>query len=220
MESRHQRFLLMVITLLWSINSFSQNLSESAIDEEGLDQIVVPDLERRVIKESEIDSEDFEIGGFAGAMNVEDFGTSAVYGVRLAYHMTEDFFLAAAAGITDTNETSFETLSGSAQLLEDDERELTFYNLSIGYNIMPGEMYISDRWAFNTVLYMIAGAGSTDFAGNSYFTYNFGAGYRVFLTDWMTVSLDVRDHVFDTDLLGEEKTTHNLETHFGFTVFF
>jgi hypothetical protein len=32
--------------------------------------------------------------------------------------------------------------------------------------------------------------------------------------------VDFRDHLFDIDLLGEEKTTHNLEASIGVTVFF
>ena len=35
-----------------------------------------------------------------------------------------------------------------------------------------------------------------------------------------TLILDFLDHLFDIDLLGEEKTAHNLEGHLGFTVFF
>jgi hypothetical protein len=31
---------------------------------------------------------------------------------------------------------------------------------------------------------------------------------------------DFRDHLYDIDLLGEEKTTHNLEASLGVTVFF
>ena len=31
---------------------------------------------------------------------------------------------------------------------------------------------------------------------------------------------DIRDHVFDIDLLGQEKTSHNLEATLGVTFFF
>ena len=34
---------------------------------------------------------------FAGLMSIEDFGSDAVYGVRLAYHVTEGFFVEAIA---------------------------------------------------------------------------------------------------------------------------
>lgn len=79
---------------------------------------------------------------------------------------------------------------------------------------------MSDGLAFNTALYIIGGAGITKFAGDNRFTTNYGAGYRFLATDWLAVHFDVRDHIFDIDLLGVKKTAHNLEMHGGITVFF
>lgn len=191
-----------------------------AATDEPQEQVIQPDLERRVYTESDIDTEDFEVGVFAGVMSVEDFGTNPVYGARADYHVTEDFFLEAAFGRTDTDKTSFETLSGAAQLLTDDQRTLTYYNLSVGYNLLPGEAFIGRNHAFNTALYVIAGVGSTEFADDSHFTVNFGAGYRFLVTDFIALHIDARDHMFDSDLLGENKTTHNLEATAGISLFF
>ena len=44
--------------------------------------------------------------------------------------------------------------------------------------------------------------------------------FRFLLTDSLALHVDFRDHLFDIDLLGEEKTAHNLEGHIGVTVFF
>jgi outer membrane beta-barrel protein len=57
-------------------------------------------------------------------------------------------------------------------------------------------------------------------AGDDRFTGNFGAGYRCLLNDSVALHVDFRDHLFDIDLLGEEKTVHNLAAHLGVTVFF
>jgi len=187
---------------------------------EGPRQVIDPEVERREIKEAAIDREDFEIGAYAGIMSVEDFGTDIVYGVRLAYHITEGFFLEGTVGQTEAGLTSFEVLSGGAQLIPDSQRTLTYYNLNLGYNILPGEVFIGEGHAYNTNLYLIAGLGSTRFAGDDRFTVNVGAGYRFLLSDSIALHLDFRDHLFDIDLLGEEKTAHNLEGHLGFTVFF
>ena len=69
-----------------------------------------PDVERREINTAEIDTENFEVGFFAGQMSVEDFGVNTVAGARFAYHITEGFFVEMAAGRTTTEETSFERL--------------------------------------------------------------------------------------------------------------
>ena len=183
-------------------------------------QVVEPEVERREIKEPKIDSEDFETGAFIGVMSVEDFGSDVVYGVRLAYHVTSGFFVEGSVGRTEAGMTSFEVLSGGAPLLSDSERTLTYYNLNVGYNILPGESFIGEGRAYNSALYISAGLGSTRFAGDDRFTVNFGAGYRFLLTDSIAMHIDFRDHLFDIDLLGEEKTAHNLEGSLGVTIFF
>ena len=182
--------------------------------------VIEPDIERREIATARIDTEDFEVGIFAGQMSVEDFGVNTVVGARFAYHITEGFFVELAAGQTDTERTSFERLSGAAQLLTDSERDYAYYNLSLGYNIFPGESFIGKNRALNTSLYVIGGVGKTTFAGDDRFTVNVGLGMRLMPLDWLAVHADIRDHVFDIDLLGQEKTAHNLEAHVGVTFFF
>ena len=160
------------------------------------------------------------MGVYAGALSIEDFGTNFVYGTRAAYHITEDFFAEAAYGRSEADKTSYETLSGGAQLLTDSQRRFQYYNVSLGYNLLPGEAFIGSRHAFNTALYLIGGIGNTEFADDSHFTVNVGAGYRFLLTDWMALHADVRDYIFKSDLLGNDKTTNNLEFTGGFTFFF
>ena len=183
-------------------------------------QVIDPEVERREVKEPAIDREDFEFGAFAGIMSIEDFGSDLSYGLRLAYHITEGFFVETTAGYSRAGKTSFEVLSGGAELISDSERDFYYYNLNVGYNILPGEVFLGEGRAYNTSLYLIGGLGSTTFAGDDRFTVNFGVGYRFLLTDSVALHLDFRDHLFDIDLLGEEKTAHNLEGHLGVTVFF
>ncbi len=185
-----------------------------------LDKIITPEMKRRRVREEKIDSEDIEVGIFYGIMSIEDFGSNRVSGLRFAYHVSEDFFFEANYGESTAEESSFEVLSGTAQLLTDEERELSYYNLTIGYNLLPGEVFIGEKWAFNSNFYLIAGAGNTDFAGDEVFTYTLGGGLRLFATDWVALHLDMRDHIFDLDIFGEEKTSNNLEAHIGLTFFF
>jgi len=226
MESRLRVLFLVVAVVGLSGCAATKNLFGFGREEapppsaEAPGQVIDPQVARREVKEPAIDREDFEVGGFVGIMGIEDFGSNVSYGLRLAYHITEGFFVEAAVGQSEGGLTSFETLSGDLRLLTDDERVMTYYNLSLGYNILPGEVFIGEGRAYNTNLYLIAGLGSTRFAGDDRFTVNFGVGYRFLLTDSVALHLDFRDHLFDIDLLGEEKTAHNLEGTLGITVFF
>jgi outer membrane beta-barrel protein len=190
--------------------------SEGVVQE----RVIEPDIQRREISRKRIDTEDFEVGVYGGMMSVEDFGVNAVFGARFAYHISAPFMLEATYGQTDTGETSYEVLSGGAQLLDDDERTLRYYALSFGWNVLPGEAFVGRKRAYNTALYLMAGAGSTTFAGDDQFTANFGLAWSVLPNDWLAVHADMRDHLFDSDLLGEKKTVHNFEAHVGLTIFF
>ena len=226
MESRFRVLFLIAALIGLPGCAATKNLFDFGRDEappptsEAPGQVIDPQVERREIREPAIDREDFEIGGYVGIMSIEDFGSNIVYGARLAYHISNGFFVEGTVGQTEAGLTSFETLSGGARLISDSQRTLTYYNLNVGYNILPGEVFIGEARAYNTNLYLIAGLGSTRFAGDDRFTVNFGAGYRFLLSDSIALHLDFRDHLFDIDLLGEEKTVHNLEAHLGMTVFF
>ena len=184
------------------------------------EQVIKPQVERRQINVPHIDTEDFEVGLFGGLMSVEDFGANPVFGLRAAYHISEDIFAEAAVAQSKTTKTSYERLSGAAELITNDERLLRYYELSIGYNLLPGEVFFRGKYTFNTALYLIAGIGSTHFAGNDRFTINVGSGYRLLATDWLAIHGDLRDFIFDMDLFGSNQTTNNIEMSLGATIFF
>ena len=189
-------------------------------DESTPPRVIEPQVERRQIKVPRIKSSNVEVGLFYGALSIEDFGTNADYGITAAYHITEDFFFQGEAGRSRGGRTSFETLSGNIRLLTEAERRFTYYDLSLGYNFLPGEAFLGRGLAMTSAFYLLGGFGGTDFAGDTKFTVNFGAGYRVVPIDWMAVHVTVQDRVFQTSLLGTTKLTNNLEARLGVTVFF
>lgn len=188
--------------------------------DESAPRVIEPEVERRKIKVPRIDTENFEVGGFAGVLGIEDFGSNPVYGVTAAYHITEDFFLLGEYGTSKAGRTSYETLGGDVQLLTDDERQFTYYNVALGYNFLPGEVFLGRGLAMTSTLYVTAGVGNTEFAGDDHVTLNLGAGYRVLPTDWLSINLGLQAHMFNSDLLGTDKLTSNLQGVIGVTVFF
>jgi len=182
-------------------------------------RVIDPDVERRKIKVPQIRSHNVEFGVQYGALSIENFGTNPVYGFTATYHISEDFFFQGAFGRSQAGRTSFETLS-NINLLTPSERYFTYYDLALGYNFLPGEVFLGRKTAMTSAFYLLGGIGSTDFAGDSKFTVSFGGGYRVLPTDWMAVHIGVEDRVFQSDLLGVDKLTNNLEATIGASVFF
>jgi outer membrane beta-barrel protein len=197
----------------------AQDADQEPQDQNAPPRVVEPEVARRKITVPKIRSSNIEVGADYGVLSIEDFGAHPSYGLTAAYHVTEDFFFQGEVGRSRAGQTSFETLS-QVQLLTESERRFTYYDLSLGYNFLPGEAFIGRGFAMTSAFYLLGGIGGTDFAGDTKFTVNFGAGYRVVPTDWLAVHVTVQDRVFQSSLLGTTKLTNNLEARVGATVFF
>jgi outer membrane beta-barrel protein len=182
-------------------------------------RVVDPEVPRRKITVPKVHSRNIEVGVNYGVLSIEDFGTHPEYGGTAAYHVTEDWFFQAEAGRSNAGETSFETLSG-IQLLTGSERRFTYYDLSLGYNFLPGEAFLGRGHAMTSNFYLIGGIGGIDFAGDTKFAVNFGAGYCVVPTNWLAVHITVQDRTYESSLFGSNKLTNNIEARIGTTVFF
>jgi len=227
MENRIRLLLLSAVVVMAGCSSLPwrdgkpEAAPATAGPAEGETPVVIdPQVERRDIKPAKIDTENWEAGAYIGSLSVEDFEVNVVYGGRIAYHISEDFFAEAIVGTSDAGLSSFERLSGGAPLLTDSERQFTYYSLGFGWNALPGEIFLGGKRALNSAVYLTLGAGSTRFAGDDRFTLTGGAGVRVLVKDWLAVHLDMRDHVMEIDVLGSKKTSHNYEATLSLTAFF
>jgi len=217
MASRFRSLLLMALALAPALPVGAAEPPE----DKALSPIIEPEVERREFHEARIDTEDFEVTVFAGILGIEDFGSSPVYGARLGYHITEWLFVEGALGMATAGKTSYEAITGSNNL-SDEERDLIYYNAAVGFNLLPGEVFPTQHTTYNSDLYLIGGVGSTRFAGADRFTFNLGVGYRLLFTDSFALRIDFRDHIFnmDAEVLGQDKTSQNLELTVGLGFFF
>jgi len=229
MENRFQRiFLTVLLSTVLSFSLLSQAKAEQlaefndmkfASGSDGTGKVDV-DVDRRTVLEDVLDNENFELGVQFGIMSIEDFETNPWVSIHFAYHITEFFYAKARYAKSEGGETSFERLVNVPPLLTDEERELSYYGLNIGYNLMPGEVFLGRDFALNSVFSIELGGGTTEFAGDENFTVNLSANYRVFLTDWLTWDIGMSDYIFDTNITGENKTSHNLNFTTGFAYYF
>ena len=182
-------------------------------------QVIVPQVDRRDVRVPRFPSNDFSVGVFAGTYATQNFGSSAVAGLRVAYHVSEDVFVEGAYAQTKVSDDDF-TLVLPGGVIPDDAKTLRYYNLSAGYNLLPGEVFIGRNRALPSQIFLIGGVGSTSFADQKRQTFNFGFGAKLYLTDRAVVRLDMRDHVFSLDILGKRRSTQNLELGAGFNYHF
>ena len=222
MDRRLNLFLLSVAVASGALASPGENAQNEAeaVERSGqAPQVVEPQVERRVVKPAAVPKENFEIGAWIGGASIEDFGTNVAYGSRLAYHVTEDYFAELVVGATETGKTSYELPTGATQLLSDSQRDLTYYDISVGWNALPGEVFFGRERAMPSAVYVTMGAGNTRFAGDDRFTATAGAGLRLLVNEWLAVHVNARDRMFKTDLLGRSQVTHNLEFTISLTAF-
>ena len=215
--------VMIVLTCLLSSNllltqtafALTMQISDAQISSPDID----PNIKRREISEFDIDSENIEIGIYTGILSIEDFGSDTTVGARISYHINENMFIELNYAQATAGETSFEILSGGLPFLTEEQREYTYYDISAAYNF-NGEVFFTDNWVFNTDFFLIMGAGATEFGGDERFTVNAGAGYRILVTDYLSVRFDVRDYVFNSDIIGPEKSVHNLTFTLSTSFFF
>ena len=206
--------------LLIFASSWSEAQTQTA-QQPANEQVIVPEVDRRDVKVPKFPSNNFEAGLFAGTYATQNFGSHVLSGVRLGYHITEDFFAQAVYGRTKADDGVYRRLIGTGGGVFDTEKvTVSYYNLSFGYNVMPGEVFFGKNTAKATAIYLIGGVGSTKFDKQRRQTFNVGWGARLMLADWAALQVDMRDHIFSLDLLGKRENTQNIEMSAGLSFYF
>jgi len=209
---------LLILSGCSSMNRGPVSGDDEALGDRPSQPVIQPQLDRRDISAASIDTEDWEAGAYAGVISYEDFGTEPIYGARLAYHVTEDLYLEGDYARSTVSDSNFRNLG--APLFSSEDEDLTTYGLSVGYQLLPGEVFVGSRWARASSMYMSFGAGNTELAGEDSVTYLLGFGLRTLPTDWLSLRLEARDRIWESDLVGENEWKHNFEVSLVVGAFF
>jgi len=214
MSLRNLALTLIALTLgSLSLHAYAQDKQPAN------EQVIDPELDRRDVRPPRFPSNDFEAGVFVGTFATQNFGSSVVSGLRAGYHLTEDVFVQAVYAQTKVSDDAFRRVLPGG-VFPNERETLSYYNLSAGYNILPGEVFIGSKRAKASAVYVIGGIGSTKLVDQRRQTINVGLGMRVLLADWLSVQVDLRDHIFSLDLLGKRESTQNLELTGGLSFYF
>ena len=195
-------------------------LPTAAIAQESIPEPVIPaQVDRRDVRVPKISANDIEIGAYAGILSVQGFGSKPSAGLRLGYHVTEDFFLEGTYGRSKVSDEAYRTL-GIPLFVSGEVIPLTYYNLSLGWNVFPGEIFTGKDWAMTSAVYLIGGVGNVKFNTEKHIAYDIGIGIRVLPKDWLSLRFEMRDHMFSSDILGKNELTHNFEMTLGIGAYF
>jgi outer membrane beta-barrel protein len=186
---------------------------------ESIPEPVIPaQVDRRNVRIPKISAKDMEVGAFTGVLSVQDFGARPSSGLRLGYHVTEDYFVEGMYGRSTVSDRSFRRLG--IAIFSKEEVDLTYYSLSIGCNLFPGEVFLGKNWAMTSAVYLVGGVGNVNFNKEDHTAYNFGIGIRALPVDWLSIRFEIRDHMFNSDLLGKNELKHNFEMTLGLAAYF
>lgn len=213
--AQNHRLPAAAVLVCASVAALAQSSTAPAANTDN--QPVVPQVERREVRVPQLPSRDFSVGAFVGTYSTQGFDSTMVGGLRVGYHVTEDFFVEGTFGSTKVSDKTYENIFGGSVLREP---RLSYYSASLGWNALPGEVFLGRSVAKASSIYLVGGIGSTRFDTQRRQTLHVGLGMRLFLRDWAAVQVDIRDHMFKSDLLGNLRQTHNPEFTGGVNFFF
>lgn len=181
------------------------------------DPVIDPRVPRREITLPRLPNRDWDASLFTGVYATQNFGSAAVLGLRGAYHLSEDFFVQGSYGRTRVSDEAFRQILPGGVFTSGRET-LQYLHLGLGWNALPGEVFVGRGVAKAGALYLLGGIGSTQFVQQRRQTLVLGAGGRLLLWPRAALTLDLRDHLFSLDLLGRRERTHNLEATLGLSI--
>jgi len=175
--------------------------------------IVKPDTEQEIIKDSDIRNVSMSVGMYAGVISYENFNSNYLAALYISYPFNEKVFVEAEFGVSAINDSEYRNIG--LPLFDSEESDVSFYTVLVGYNLLPGEVYWSQTKTLISSFYLVGGIGSITFDEQDTVTINLGAGFKMELDDNMSLRFEARDRVFDTDTLGTDKLSNNVEFHLG-----
>lgn len=175
--------------------------------------IVKPDTEHDLVKDADIRNDSLSVGVYAGIISYENFNTSYLAALYVSYPFNEKVFVEAEFGASSINDTEYRNIG--LPLFDKEESGVSFYSVLVGYNLLPGEVYWSKDKTLISSFYLIGGIGSVSFDDQDTVAVNLGAGFKMELDDNKSVRFEARDRIFDTDTLGSDKLSNNVEFHLG-----
>jgi outer membrane beta-barrel protein len=199
--------------------------SAQCVDEALREQLIGQRAYRGVVPRLFQKSLRHELSALGGWYSGDLSDGAPVYGGAYTFHFTEDLGLEASYLRT---KQSFELLEavndrrqGLIDIVEVEESPIQFFLGHLVWSLAYGKV----RWLGGAIgrfdFYLALGGGATVEPGDLGLTGSGGFGMKFYLTEWLALRLDVRDHVREQKRvqLGVEKIVNDISALGGLSLF-
>jgi outer membrane beta-barrel protein len=156
-----------------------------------------------------------EIDLFGGVYASDVMGAAPIGGVSYSFHVTEDFALEASFAYTYFDSAISRPVEQSTGYTVLESHDARIYSGNLVWHPIHGKFMLFRSAIPHFDIYFTAGLGVTDSRTTKGLTYNFGAGLKIYTTNWLSLRLDIRDHIVVQEILSSDAITNNLAVTLG-----
>ena len=144
--------------------------------------------------------------------------TFGVFAFAYSYHMTEDFAVEATAAVTQLTSHGGPELERTFAVLEGRPRTQLMFDADLVYSLAHAKMHFGGSIT-HFDFFIAAGGGVVDSVVSSGIAGNGGFGLKFFLGRAFAFRLDLRDYVFQQQLLSERFVVNDVTATLGLSIF-
>jgi outer membrane beta-barrel protein len=160
----------------------------------------------------------FELSGVGGFYASDALSSTYSYGGALSFFPSEDFGLEALLTRTPMQfrlEQAFTSFDQQTHF----QASIAWQGmLSLLWSPIHAKFKFSDTRIIHGDIFAVAGAGRTFDASVLGLTWEAGAGFKLYLSRFVTFRLDLRDFLLPQEVLGRGRMTNNLNLLAGFSL--
>jgi outer membrane beta-barrel protein len=221
-RSRHGAVLVLAAAGALGISAQARVARAQCVDEE-LEQELVGGRHYRGVQER-LFTKAFrhEISAMGGWYAADLYSSSWVVGGAYTFHFSEDLALEASAELTRFTSAvtdAYERRYPQIQILDRTDKPGRLYFGHLVWSFAYGKLrWMGDgtsRFDFNLAF----GGGVTDDTTSRGVTASAGLGTKFYFGKWFALRFDVRDHVLQETLVGDEHLVNNILVTLGASVF-
>lgn len=205
--------------------AFPRAASAQCVDEALREQLIGQRAYRGVVPRLFQKALRHELSAMGGWYAGDLSDGAPVYGGAYTFHFTEDLGLEASYFRTKQSFQLLEAINdrqqGLIDIVEVEETPVQFFLGHLVWSLAYGKV----RWLGGAIgrfdFYLSLGGGVTLEEGERGLTGSGGFGMKFYLTEWLALRLDVRDHVREQKRvqLGVEKVVNDISAMGGLSVF-